>query len=1019
MVSLALAALVVLVSHSQWVSFAAEPSGSDWFEFHANPFTGADETGDGGTGNTADLNYYYVGQSFDTTLAIASSGATAANVWVDYDTQLAQVSDLTTGGYFNSWDGQLIENGRIKSTGFNLPATESNGLGDFGAMTVTLLRPTAIDYGMGSPGSLDIQTGQIGHTTESNIAFSGMDLLDDAEDFQFHVWADTKKPYAANSVPADESEGVSVESDFAFELRDSLNGEGDDSGVGTGVDINTPERDVLVDDGTGPVSLKSNISPPECSGVWGSNLCTVTLNVPSITTYPGDSRKWDYNTTYTVEVSGYADLASSNQDQLGEANGPNAMNPADFTFTTEADGVAPEVDTVTPQPNSVDQPLDSVATIEVIDRQVYPDGMSGSGVDVSTCHIDVTSASQGVVAYDYQSADVSIIPIDYGYRFVIDPETDFVSNETVRVDVTGCADIEGNVISERSYEFSTVILDSDGDTVLDSVDNCPVTPNADQYDLDSDGAGDACDSDIDGDTVLNEVDNCPLLFNDGQEDLDSDGLGDECDDDVDGDSVDDAEDNCPLIANTDQSDLDEDGAGDSCDTDLDGDTVPNVSDNCPVTPNLNQVDFDGDGIGDACSIDLDGDTIPNEEDNCPATPNTDQADNDEDGSGDLCDDDDDNDTVLDAEDNCPIEANTSQSDVDGDGLGDTCDSDADGDTVQNDTDNCPLTPNTDQSDVNGDGVGDACQDDADGDGILNEEDNCPLDPNTDQEDFDEDGIGDVCDSDVDGDTFENDVDNCPLIANENQKDFDEDGQGDVCDDDADNDTILNEADNCPLIPNLEQEDLDNDGFGDDCDIDMDDDTFVNQFDNCPRTPNPDQEDFDEDGIGDLCDIDVGFVAFIVSAKPEKRATIDDETDLSLESDLDFFSLILDDVQIENGPVVLDGSGIGLYTTDQLTIGDYHIALKGDVHLSRIVRDFGVESSAVPLSLDYTFANTFELIAGDIYTDDRVNSFDLTTMLGSYMNREEENRSDLNKDGVINAADAAILILNYFKQGETF
>ena len=35
--------------------------------------------------------------------------------------------------------------------------------------------------------------------------------------------------------------------------------------------------------------------------------------------------------------------------------------------------------------------------------------------------------------------------------------------------------------------------DSDGDTVTDDVDNCPVTPNTDQADGDADGTGDVCE----------------------------------------------------------------------------------------------------------------------------------------------------------------------------------------------------------------------------------------------------------------------------------------------------------------------------------------------------------------------------------------------------------------------------------------------------------------------------------------------------------------------------------------------
>jgi hypothetical protein len=98
--------------------------------------------------------------------------------------------------------------------------------------------------------------------------------------------------------------------------------------------------------------------------------------------------------------------------------------------------------------------------------------------------------------------------------------------------------------------------DSDGDGIIDTVDNCVLTPNTDQRDADGDGRGDACD-------------NCPAVSNADQLDTSGTGVGDACRD-TDGDGVLDVIDNCPTVANVDQLDLDDDGIGDVCDPVNDG-----------------------------------------------------------------------------------------------------------------------------------------------------------------------------------------------------------------------------------------------------------------------------------------------------------------------------------------------------------------------------------------------------------------------------------------------------------------
>ncbi len=156
---------------------------------------------------------------------------------------------------------------------------------------------------------------------------------------------------------------------------------------------------------------------------------------------------------------------------------------------------------------------------------------------------------------------------DGAMAFAINPETDepfpeplFVSNQLCVAAVKDPtefgfdADNDEDGIPDHAEACTNEVRtdpcmdDTDGDEILDGVDNCPLDENNDQLDTDQDGMGDVCDDDIDGDGILNdEPDNCPLTPNPGQEDtVTVNGVGDACDDtDVDG--IFDDIDVCPLV----------------------------------------------------------------------------------------------------------------------------------------------------------------------------------------------------------------------------------------------------------------------------------------------------------------------------------------------------------------------------------------------------------------------------------------------------------------------------------------
>jgi outer membrane protein OmpA-like peptidoglycan-associated protein len=119
------------------------------------------------------------------------------------------------------------------------------------------------------------------------------------------------------------------------------------------------------------------------------------------------------------------------------------------------------------------------------------------------------------------------------------------------------------------------LMDTDGDGLMDDVDQCLTEPE----DLDGFEDEDGCpDDDNDADGILDDLDTCPDEPEDFDEFDDADGCPES---DNDGDGIDDDIDACPLEPEDFDSFQDEDGCPEP---DVDGDGIDDVIDECPEVP---------------------------------------------------------------------------------------------------------------------------------------------------------------------------------------------------------------------------------------------------------------------------------------------------------------------------------------------------------------------------------------------------------------------------------------------------
>ncbi len=146
--------------------------------------------------------------------------------------------------------------------------------------------------------------------------------------------------------------------------------------------------------------------------------------------------------------------------------------------------------------------------------------------------------------------------------------------------------------------------------------------------------------DSDGDGLVDTKDQCPHQAEDIDHFQDDDGCPDP---DNDNDGIADANDKCPMKAEDVDGFQDKDGCPD---LDNDNDHVADTEDKCPNTAGLAEKE----GCPDN---DPDRDGIPSADDLCPEQPEDKDGYQDDDGCPDL---DNDKDGILDADDKCPMKA---------------------------------------------------------------------------------------------------------------------------------------------------------------------------------------------------------------------------------------------------------------------------------------------------------------------------------------------------------------------------
>lgn len=175
------------------------------------------------------------------------------------------------------------------------------------------------------------------------------------------------------------------------------------------------------------------------------------------------------------------------------------------------------------------------------------------------------------------------------------------------------------------------------------------------------------------------------------------------------------------------------------------------------------------------------------------------------------------------------------------------------------------------------------------------------------------------------------------------------------------------------------------------------------------------KDEDEEGVdcgGLECNqcIDVDFLAL---AKPEGRiASVGFGVTTNIELNRRNINKITN-VQ----PVLFNSLGIADFEITNILPGNYDAGIKGMGYLKSVIYNIPLLTEEYVVDLDFTFNGEYELIGGDVWPDNIINAGDVAQIIKIYGSPNVS--VDMNRDGLVNAADMALVLRNYFKVGDNY